>query len=117
MYDVIYFWTERGEHPVKEFICFLQNKSRVKVARTLLLLATQGPFLKRPYADKVRGEIYELRVRFGTDQIRVLYAFILNRRILLLHIFRKKTDSILLRDLELAENRLRNFRERYDEEV
>ncbi len=117
MYGIIYYWTERGDNPVKEFIGFLQDKTRQKVEQRLLLLSSQGPFLKRPYADKVRGPIYELRIQLGPDQLRILYAFILKSQIILLHIFRKKTKAILPRDLELAENRLKHFRKRYDEET
>ena len=96
MYEFLYYWTERGEQSVKEFICFLQDKTRQKIQRSILLLSSQGPFLKRPYADKVVGAIYELRIRLGTDQMRVLYTFVFKSQILLLHIFRKKTDAIPL---------------------
>ena len=117
MYEILYYWTARGEQPVKEFICFLQDKTRQKIQRSLLLLSSQGPFLKRPYADKVAGALYELRIRLGVDQMRVLYAFVFKNQILLLHIFRKKTDAIAPRDIELAERRLKDFWERYDEET
>ena len=117
MYEIVYYWTERGDDPVREFISFLQAKTRQKIEQNILHLSSEGSFLKRPYADKVAGPIYELRIRMGSDQIRILYAFIFRSQILLLHIFRKKTNAIPLRDIELAEGRLKNFRERYYEET
>ena len=95
----------------------MQDKTRQKIQRMMALLSSQGPFLRRPYADKVRGPIYELRIQIGQDQLRILYAFVFHRKILMLHIFRKKTDAILLRDIELAENRLKDFKEGCDEEA
>ena len=117
MYQIIYYWTRRGDIPVKEFISLLQDRTRWKIKSALDYLAEQGPFLRRPYADKVRGPIYELRIHLGSDQLRILYAFIFRKEIILLHIFRKKTNALPLKEIELAENRLNHFRERYDEET
>ena len=117
MYQIIYYWTERGDVPVKEFIALLQDKTRKKIAKAMDLLSDQGPFLRRPYADKVRGPVYELRIHLGSDQLRILYAFIFKEKIILLNIFRKKTSAIPLKEIDLAENRLNHFRERYDEEA
>ena len=115
MYELLYYWNERGDMPVKEYISLLPEKMRIKIQASFHLLSCEGPALRRPYADKIRGQIYELRVRLGSDQIRILYAFVFRKKILLLHFFRKKTKALLERDLELAENRLRNFMERYEE--
>ena len=117
MYSIIYYWTERGDVPVKAFIALLQDKTRQKIEKVIDLLSDQGPFLRRPYADKIRGPVYELRIHLGSDQLRILYAFIFKEQIILLHIFRKKTNAIPSKEIELAENRLNHFRERYDEEA
>jgi hypothetical protein len=46
-----------------EILDGLDKKSRAKVAANLSLLEEEGPHLKRPYADVVRGKIRELRIR------------------------------------------------------
>ena len=117
MYQIIYYWTERGDVPVKEFIALLQDKTRQKIEKAIDLLSDHGPFLRRPYADKVRGPVYELRIQMGSDQLRILYAFIFKQQIILLTIFRKKTNAIPSGEIALAESRLNHFRERYDEEA
>lgn len=117
MYEVIYYWDHRGDIPVREFIELLPLKTQGKIQVLMDMLGAQGPFLRRPHADKVRGPIYELRIRSGSDQLRILYAFIFQNKIVLLHIFRKKTQAIGPRDIELAENRLNYFRSYYHEET
>ena len=117
MYELIYYWTERGDCPVREGINLLQQKTQEKIQGQFDMLGSQGPFLRRPYADKVRGPIYELRIRMGADQLRILYAFVFRNKIIVLHFFRKKTNTILEKDITLAESRLRNFRERHHEEA
>ena len=45
------------------------------MAAYLSLLEKQGPNLKRPYADIVRGKIRELRIHYSSNQFRILYFF------------------------------------------
>lgn len=56
MFDLIFFTTERGDSPIDEFLDGLDEKSRAKVAAHLSLLEEEGPNLRRPYADVVRGK-------------------------------------------------------------
>jgi phage-related protein len=41
----------------------------------LRILANLGFEIRRPYADYVRDGLYELRIRVGREQIRILYFF------------------------------------------
>ena len=75
MYKIIFFTTERGDSPIDDFLDGLDKKSRAKVAAYLSILEEQGPNLKRPYADIVRGKIRELRIHYGSNQFRILYFF------------------------------------------
>ena len=86
---------------------------RQEIAAWIDLLEQQGPSLKRPYADKVQDKLYELRIRLGSDNIRILYFFFVKGKIILLHGFRKKEWEIKRSDLELAEKRMHDFVERY----
>ena len=64
MYNLIFYTAERGDSPLDDFLDGLDKKSRAKVAAYLSLLEEQGPNLKRPYADIVRGKIRELRIHY-----------------------------------------------------
>jgi len=100
-YKVIYYTSERGDNPVEEFINVLDATTRAKFFSYVNLLSVEGPNLKRPYADVVRGKIRELRPR----QARILYFFAIENKIVLLHGFRKKTQEINPKDISLAEKR------------
>jgi phage-related protein len=109
LYQIVFYTTDREDSPIDAFLDKLDKKSRAKVAAYLALLSEQGPNLKRPYADHVRGKIRELRVHYRSDQYRILYFFYLQDRIVLVHAFSKKTQSLKERDIELAERRMEDW--------
>lgn len=108
-YQIVYYQTARGEAVVRDFLLSLDRKIRVKVNALLVILEEQGPDLKRPYADVVRGKIRELRVQFGRNQIRILYFFFHKRQIVLLDGFRKKEWAIRSMDLYRSEQRMNDW--------
>ena len=108
-YEVIVYKTVRGEAPVVQFLKELDQKSRMKVFAFLQLLQKEGSNLKRPYADKVRGKVFELRIPYRSDQHRVLYFFWKERKIVLVHGFRKKSREVKEADILVAENRMRDW--------
>ena len=75
---LIFFREADGTAPVLEWLIQLRKenarafaKCRVRLAR----LAEMGHELRRPEADYLRDDIYELRSRLGTVNYRVLYFF------------------------------------------
>jgi phage-related protein len=113
LYKIIFYTGERGYSPIDEFLDGLDKKSHAKVAAHLSLLEEQGPDLKRPYADIVRGKIRELRIHHSSNQYRVLYFFFLRDQIVLAHAFAKKTQEVKERDIELAERRMEDWVRRF----
>ena len=109
IYEAVFYWDERGHVPVREMVESLPEKMRTKIAAWVDLLVQEGPSLRRPYADKVQDKLYELRIRFASDNIRILYFFFLSNKIILLHAFRKKDWKLKRGDLELAERRMLDF--------
>lgn len=55
------------------------DHDRAKVLASMIVLKEQGPELKRPYADSVKGSKFpnmkELRVQSKGDPIRALFCF------------------------------------------
>jgi phage-related protein len=75
---LIFFREADGTAPAVEWLIQLRKenarafaKCRVRLAR----LAEMGHELRRPEADYLRDDIYELRSRLGTVNYRVLYFF------------------------------------------
>jgi len=110
-YKVFYYEGRDGRSPGEEFYDSLDIKTRAKVAKWIEKLELEGPDLPRPYADKVRGKIRELRVRFGKVRYRFLYFFE-GKNIIITHGFKKKTDKIPETELNRAEAIRKDFYKR-----
>ena len=113
MYNLIFYTAERGDSPLDDFLDGLDKKSRAKVAAYLSLLEEQGPNLKRPYADIVRGKIRELRIHYSSNQFRILYFFQMLDQIVLVHALSKKTPQLKKKDIDLAEKRMEDWMLRF----
>lgn len=105
MYHVSFYATERGDSPVEEFMAEMDSHTRGKTAQFIELLKEFGPRLKRPFADKLEGKIYELRPK----RSRLLYFFFIGQEIVFVHGFIKKTNAVERRDLELAQRRMNDY--------
>ena len=113
MYSLVLYTSERGDSPIDEFLDGIDMKSRAKVAAHLSLLEEEGPNLKRPYADIVRGKIRELRIHFSSHQYRALYFFHVHDQIVLVHAFSKKTQQLRDKDIELSTRRMEDWIRRF----
>jgi phage-related protein len=113
LYNLIFYTAERGDSPLDDFLDGLDKKSRAKVAAYLSLLEEQGPNLKRPYADIVRGKIRELRIHYSSNQFRILYFFQMFDQIVLVHALSKKTPQLKRKDIDLAEKRMDDWMRRF----
>lgn len=82
-YEIEFYDKADGSEPAKEFILALDAKMRAKVVRTVGLLREEGPSLREPYSKHLEDGIFEIRTKFGSDITRVLYFFVIGRRIIL----------------------------------
>ena len=64
--------------------------------------------LDLPHAKKVTRDLFEIRIKLKGDY-RGFYAYIGKLDIVVLHFFRKKTQKTPIKDLELAQRRLRLY--------
>lgn len=97
---------------MEKFLDELPERHRARVHEKLRLLAEEGPRLRRPHADHIRGPIRELRIQFGRLQYRMLHYFRGNALIVLVHAFAKKRDEIPAKEIELAEQRRADYEAR-----
>jgi phage-related protein len=112
MYEIIYFDTDGGRLPAYEFIRALEPKMRAKVLSSLALLEEQGPRLREPHSAFLRDGIYELKVKLGSNITRVLYFFVVGKRIILTNGFIKKTQKTPSGEIEKAIKYKKEYLER-----
>jgi len=102
-FDIEFFEKENGSYPAEDFILSQDKKMQVKLYRTLQLLEIKGNELREHYSKKLTSNIFEIRVKFSSNISRVLYFFVLNKKIILTNGFIKKTQKTPKREIEIAE--------------
>ena len=114
---VLFYEKENGERPVEEFLRKLPPGHQGKAMRAIDLLEQSGIFLQRPHAAAIRSEkfagLWELRIQFGGDASRIFYFLHHDDCFILLHGFIKKTDSLLVKEMEIARKRKEDFFRRF----
>lgn len=101
-FQIEFYEMSDGTEPAKEFILSLDTKMRAKVLRTVLLLGDSGPALREPYSKPLDDGIFEIRTKFGSDITRVLYFFVVGKKVILTNGFIKKSQKTPRAEIELA---------------
>ena len=104
-WKVKFFQTVRGEYPVKDFVEKQDNATYAKILHTISLLSYNGPFLKPPFMKKLQNKLYELRIS-GKVAVRIFYT-IADNEYYLLHAFKKKTQELPQKEIEVVLKRLK----------
>jgi phage-related protein len=112
---IIYYENKNGERPVEEFINNLNAKIKAKLLARIQYFEEHWHELRRPYVDLVEDGIYELRVQFAKNKIRVIYAYMFKDYIVLLHSFIKTTGEISENDKLIAKKRMYDFQIQHNE--
>ncbi len=108
-YACIFYETTDGRKPVEEFIESLEHDTRDKFIIKQQLLQDFGPQLRHPHTDHLGEGLFELRCKGKEGQIRVLIFLFYGKRIIFTHGFVKKTQKAPRKEIELAQERKRDF--------
>ena len=106
--EVVFFAERAGTVPVLDWLDGLPLKARDKCFVRIERLAALGHEMRRPEADYLRDGIYELRIRMGRVNYRILYFFHRRRVVVLAHGLTKE-EEVPERDIEVAIRRGREF--------
>jgi len=102
--------TAAGGRPVKDFIDALTDEEVAAIVADMKDVVDRG----LAAAKHLRGDVYEVRTETAMRSFRILFAREgrFGQVLLSLSAFAKKTQKTPLRELELAEDRLRDWRRR-----
>ena len=73
-------------------------------------MAIVGPNLGEPHTEAFGGGLFELRLKGAEGIARVFYCTQVDRRIVMLHSFVKKTQKTPPRERRIAETRLKEIK-------
>lgn len=107
----MFFKNSDGKSPIEEFLLELAKSNKVLVAKTRqgIEKLRNKAYHREPLSKYLEPGLWELRVRSGSDILRIIFTFSKGRKIVLLHIFIKKTQKTPAGDLEIARKRLQEF--------
>lgn len=109
--EVVFYQESPGDVPVLDWLRELQDFDRRAFARCVARvnrLAGAGHELRRPEADFLRDGIYELRIRIGRVNYRILYFFHGRTAAVLAHALTKE-DVVPSVEIERALRRRKAF--------
>jgi phage-related protein len=112
MFEIVFYTTDSGREPVREFLVSLRRKKdkrtiieRDKISKYLQRLIEHGTRAGEPYIKKLDGEIWELRPLKN----RILFFCWTGTEFVLLHHFIKKTQKTPLNEIEQAKRNMKKF--------
>jgi phage-related protein len=112
-WEILYYEDQTGHESVAAEIAEFPKKAQAKVLRFIDLLEQEGPvMIGGGYVRHVEGDIRELRIDFANDRFRILYFVVLDRTIVLLRAFEKKTQRTPRSEIATAARRLDDFMRR-----
>lgn len=110
-FDVRYYTDQNGRKPVQDFLEEVFDKNYALWSECIASIGKikHRIYHKEPFSKALGFGLFEIRVRSKNDIARIIYGFVKGRQIILLHGFIKKTEKIPLREIEIAQNRLKNL--------
>jgi phage-related protein len=111
--SVIFYRKENGNCPVEKYLDSLSSKAAQKITWILNLIEDLD-FIPKQYYKKLKGtdDIWECRIRFGSDYHRILCFIYRNNLVVLTHGFIKKTNIVPKKEIKKAENYKKDFLKR-----
>ena len=101
-FEIVFYKNDKGEKPVEDFLDSLNDKMRAKMLLSIRIVREKGYQTRVPYSEELEDGIFELRAKVGSDISRVLYFFVVGRKIILTNGFIKKTQKTPKSEIELA---------------
>lgn len=114
-YDVEYYEKADGSRPAEDFILSQDAKMQAKIFATLELLEIKGSGLREPFSKPLGDGIFEVRAKQGSDISRVLYFFVVGRKVILTNGFVKKTQKTPLREIDRAKRYRADYQRKKEE--
>lgn len=108
-----FYVTGRGESPVEDDIARFPKKAGAKIFRWLDLLERFGLGNLRDSITKLEGyDLFELKILHAGSYYRVFFYPYEGRRLVLLHVFSKKSKETPRREIETAMRRKQDYESR-----
>lgn len=108
-FEIIFYKDGRGNSPIEEFLLELGRNNRPLLSQTRrgIEKLRNKNYHREPLSKYLEAGLWELRIKSGTDILRIIYTFSKGQIIILLHGFIKKQQRTPDKELEMARKRLK----------
>lgn len=108
-WKVTYYTSKDGRNPTKDFLDECSQQQQAKLLRIITYIKQYGLLSVIPHLKKLEGyPLWEIRI-LGKDNIRVIYALLIEREVLPLHGFFKKSQKTPLSEISISMKRYREW--------
>lgn len=104
---VNFYNTTSGRSPVEDFIEALSKPDKARFAEVLVGLSEFGLSYARVTFKPLRGKLWEIKFQSPGGGYRMAYVLVEQDEMVILHAFRKSTQKTPIKDLDLAEKRMK----------
>ena len=110
-WEIEYYVTDSGNCPIKVFIDSLSPEGKARYIFISRLIKEHGINVREPYVKQITGrrKLFEIRLKDRSGINRILYFAHTGRKLILLHGFTKKTDKTPKKEIEIAEQRMKDY--------
>ncbi len=111
-FEIVFYRDSFGKNPIEEFLLELEksNQDLVAQARKGIEKLKSRSYHHEPLSKYLEPGLWELRVKVGSDILRILYTFEKGKIIILLHGFIKKKQKTPSGELEVVRKRLNELK-------
>ena len=103
-----------GKSPIDEFLLELARSNEDLFTQTTrgIEKIRNRAYHREPLSKHIEKGLWELRIRAGSDILRILFTFAKGQIIILLHAFLKKQQKTPIAELAIGRKRLKDLKER-----
>ena len=113
MREIKFYHTQSGHCPVEDFLDSLSDKHTEKVLWVLRIIRNLD-YVPKEYLKKLisTDDLWEIRVKSGNNQFRIICFFDHGKIIVLTHWFAKKSQKVPKKEIKLSQERKKDYIER-----
>ena len=113
LFEIIFYETENKKKPVEDFLNDLDIKMKRKALQEIKLLQECGNSLKEPYSKHIQDGLFELRIKQSSNISRIFYFFYIEKKIILVSGFVKKTQKTPPSEIKKALEYKKDYERRF----
>jgi len=102
----IIFYTQGNKNPIRKFLNSLEIKDKVKVAGCIKSISELGFDTPRVQFRLIRNNLWEIKIKTSSGEIRIFYVSVKENTIILLHCYKKKSKKAPSKEIKIALTRL-----------